>query len=179
MGLETAAIVVAAVGAATSVASTVQQARAGKKQSSAMREASDVASAQQKQQEMEQRRQQVRQQRIRSAQIEQGAANQGVAGSSGELGSLGALSTNTANNLAFMSGSRMAANGITAANQRGLNAQQDASTWGAIGNISSTVTGLAAPAAGAGLSKLFNGATASNPVSSQVDTMLNSNNSIF
>lgn len=163
MGLETAAIVVAAVGAATSVYSTVQQAQAGKKQSSAMKEASDVASAQQRQQEMESRRQQVRQQRIRAAQIEQGAANQGVSNSSGELGSLGALSTNTANNLAFMSGSRMAAEGITAANQRGLNAQQDANTWGAIGNISSTVTGLVAPTAGQGLSKLFsNGSSVKN-----------------
>lgn len=163
MGLETAAIVVAAVGAATSVYSTVQQAQAGKKQAGAMKEASDVAAAQQRQQEQEQRRQQVRQQRIRSAQIEQGAANQGASASSGELGSLSALSTNTANSLAFMSGSRLASQGITNANQRGLNAQQDASTWSAIGNISSTVTGLVAPTAGAGLSKLFsNGSSSSN-----------------
>ncbi len=176
MGLETAAIVVAAVGAATSVYSTVQQAAAGKKQSGAMKEASDVAAAQQRQQEQEQRRQQVRQQRIRAAQIEQGAANQGVSSSSGELGSLSALSTNTANNLAFMSGSRLAASGITGANQSAMNAQQQGQTWQAVGNIAGTVSGLAAPAAGKGLAKLFSNGSS---VSTQVDTLLDNNKSLF
>lgn len=176
MGLETAAVVVAAVGAATSVYSTVEQARAGRKSASAQKEASEISAAQQRNADAEARRKQVREQRIRAAQIEQGAANQGVSNSSGELGSLSALSTNSASNLAFMSGNTNAAAGITAANQRSLNAQSDAQTAGAIGGIASTVTGLAAPSAGAGLSKLFSSSTG---VGNQVDTMINSNPDIF
>lgn len=167
---------VAAIGAATTVYSTVEQNRAQRRSASAQKEASDVSAAQQRQQEAEARRKQIREQRIRAAQIEQGATNQGVSGSSGELGSLSALSTNSASNLAYLSGQQRAAAGITAANQRSLNAQSDAQNAAAIGGISSTVTGLAAPYAGAGISKLFSGSTG---IDSQIDTTIKSNPDIF
>lgn len=180
MGIAEAAIVVAAVGAATTVYSTVEQQRAGKRSAAAQKEGADTAAAVQKSQDMEARREQIRKQRIRQAQIEQGAANQGVSASSGELGSLSALSTNTAASLALMSGSQLGAKGITEANQTMLNQQQKVQTWQAVGSIGSAVTGLAAPSAGAGISKLFGDTpSAAATVDSQVNNMLDNNSTIF
>lgn len=162
MGVETAAIVVAAVGAAATTYSVTEQQRQSKRAAGAQKEASDIAEAQRKNEEMDQRRQQVRQQRIRAAQIEQGAANQGASDSSGELGSLSALSSNVASNLATMSGRSAAASGIYSANQRALNAQSAAQTAGAIGQIGGLAMNLAAPKAGEGLANLFSDGTSSS-----------------
>lgn len=162
MGVETAAIVVAAVGAASTVYSVTEQQRQSKRATSAQKEASNIAEAQRKNEEMDQRRQQVRQQRIRAAQIEQGAANQGASDSSGELGSLSALSSNVASNLATMSGRSAAASGIYSANQRALDAQSAAQTAGAIGQIGGLAMNLAAPKAGEGLANLFSDGTSSS-----------------
>lgn len=162
MGIETAAIVVAAVGAAATTYSVTEQQRQSKRAAGAQKEASDIAEAQRKNEEMDQRRQQVRQQRIRAAQIEQGAANQGASDSSGELGSLSALSSNVASNLATMSGRSAAASGIYSANQRALNAQSAAQTAGAIGQIGGLAMNLAAPKAGEGLANLFSDGTSSS-----------------
>lgn len=159
MGIETAAIIVAAIGAAATVYGTTQSQRASKKAANSQKEASDIAAAQQKQQMMDERRNQIRQQRIRTAQIEQGASNVGASMSSGELGSLSALSTNVSNNLARLSGSNLAAQGIASANQSTLNAQQDIQTAGAISSLGGSALSLAAPAAGKGLSKLFSSST--------------------
>lgn len=162
MGVETAAIVVAAVGAAATTYSVTEQQRQSKRAAGAQKEASDIAEAQRKNEEMDQRRQQIRQQRIRAAQIEQGAANQGASDSSGELGSLSALSSNVASNLATMSGRSTAASGIYSANQRALNAQSAAQTAGAIGQIGGLAMNLAAPKAGEGLANLFSDGTSSS-----------------
>lgn len=178
MGLETIAIAAAAVGAATTVYSTVESARAAKKQAGATKEANDINAANQRNQEADARRQQIRQQRIRQAQIEQGAANQGVVGSSGEIGSLAALSTTTAASLANMSGSQLAAGGIASANQSAANYAGKAQTWNAVGSIGSAVTGLAAPAAGSGLSKLF-GQDSATGLDNQVENMFNNNPTLF
>lgn len=166
MGVETAAIVVAAVGAAATTYSVTEQQRQSKRAAGAQKEASDIAEAQRKNEEMDQRRQQIRQQRIRAAQIEQGAANQGASDSSGELGSLSALSSNVASNLATMSGRSTAASGIYSANQRALNAQSAAQTAGAIGQIGGLAMNLAAPKAGEGLANLFSDGTSSSSGSS-------------
>ena len=179
MGIETAGIVVAAVGAASTVYSVSEQQRQSKKAAGAQKEASAIAEAQRKNEEMDQRRQQIRQQRIRAAQIEQGAANQGASDSSGELGSLSALSSNVASNLATMSGRSAAASGIYSANQRALNAQSAAQTAGAIGQIGGAAMNLAAPAAGAGLAKLFGDSTGVSGLSEQLDTTIQNNPSIF
>ena len=162
MGVETAAIVVAAVGAAATTYSVTEQQRQSKRAAGAQKEASDIAEAQRKNEEMDQRRQQIRQQRIRAAQVEQGAANQGASDSSGELGSLSALSSNVASNLATMSGRSAAASGIYSANQRALNAQSAAQTAGAIGQIGGLAMNLAAPKAGEGLANLFSDGTSTS-----------------
>jgi hypothetical protein len=158
--------VVAAVGAAATTYSVTEQQRQSKRAAGAQKEASDIAEAQRKNEEMDQRRQQVRQQRIRAAQIEQGAVNQGASDSSGELGSLSALSSNVASNLATMSGRSTAASGIYSANQRALNAQSAAQTAGAIGQIGGLAMNLAAPKAGEGLANLFSDGTSSSGSSS-------------
>lgn len=157
---------VAAVGAAATTYSVTEQQRQSKRATRAQKEASNIAEAQRKNEEMDQRRQQVRQQRIRAAQIEQGAANQGASDSSGELGSLSALSSNVASNLATMSGRSAAASGIYSANQRALNAQSAAQTAGAIGQIGGLAMNLAAPKAGEGLANLFSDGTSSSSGSS-------------
>ena len=157
---------VAAVGAAATTYSVTEQQRQSKRAAGAQKEASDIAEAQRKNEEMDQRRQQVRQQRIRAAQIEQGAVNQGASDSSGELGSLSALSSNVASNLATMSGRSTAASGIYSANQRALNAQSAAQTAGAIGQIGGLAMNLAAPKAGEGLANLFSDGTSSSGSSS-------------
>ena len=162
MGVETAAIVVAAVGAAATTYSVTEQQRQSKRAAGAQKEASDIAEAQRKNEEMDQRRQQIRQQRIRAAQVEQGAANQGASDSSGELGSLSALSSNVASNLATMSGRSAAASGIYSANQRALNAPSAAQTAGAIGQIGGLAMNLAAPKAGEGLANLFSDGTSTS-----------------
>lgn len=118
MGLETVALVVAAVGAATATYGTIQSNHNAKKAAGAQREANDVSAAQQRIQEAEQRRQQIRQQRIRQAQVEQSASNVGASNSSGEIGAVSGIQSNTANNLAFGQSAALAAQGITNQTQR-------------------------------------------------------------
>lgn len=146
MGIETAIVAAVAASVVGAAYSTVQQGRAQKDAAKAQREASDINQAQQKTQEMEARRQQIRQQRIRAAQVEQAAANTGTSASSGELGSLSALSTNVGSNLANMSGQALAAQGIGATNQSVADAMASSQRWGMIGQISSGVGSLAGSA---------------------------------
>lgn len=143
MGIETAAIVVAAVSVAASTYAGVQQNKAQKKAAGAQEEAAETASAQQKNQEMEARREQVRRQRIQAAQIQQAASNQGVASSSGEFGSLSALSTNVGANLANMSSQSLAAQGIGNAQQQATNFQGQAQQWGMYGQVAGGLGSLA------------------------------------
>lgn len=148
---QAAALVVVAIAAAATTYSQVQQNRAQKSAARAQKEASDVSQAQQKNQEMEARRQQIRQQRIRQAQVQQAAANTGVSDSSGELGSLSALSTNVGANLANISSQAVAAQGIGAANQRATDFMGKSQQWGMYGQIASSVGSLAG-----GASSMFN-----------------------
>jgi len=69
--------------------------------------------------------------------------------SSGEFGSLSALSTNVGSNLANMSAQSTAAAGIGAANQSALNAQSQGQTWGMYGSIAGSVGSLAGAAGAA------------------------------
>jgi len=147
MGIETIAIVATAAGLAGSAYSAVQQNRAQKKAAGAQKDAADTSAALQKNQEMEARRKQIREQRIRAAQIEQSASNQGVSYSSGQLGSISALTTNVGSNLAAMSAQNYAANGIGQANQTAVNAQSSSQQWGMYGSLFGGVTSLAGSAA--------------------------------
>ncbi|MEN4889410.1 hypothetical protein [Erwinia billingiae] len=135
---------VAIVAAVVSTVSAINQNRQAKKAAAAQEEASDIQGNQNKNQEAEARRQLVRKQRIQQAQIEQAASNTGVDMSSGEFGSLSALSTNSANNLAALSGQSAAARGIANANQASLNAQSSAQTWGTVGSVSNSIFSLTA-----------------------------------
>lgn len=177
MGIETIALAVAAVGAVTTVAGTIEQNRAGKKSAAAQKEAADISGAQQKNQEMEQRRQQVREQRIRTAQIQQSASNTGVAGSSGELGSIAALNTSTGSNIAFSKGATLASEGISAQNQNAADASMRGQLAGSIGQLGGSMISLGmAGGAAAGAEGLF-GST--SKVDTDVSSMINSNPNLF
>lgn len=148
MGIETAIIATAAVAAAGTAYGAVQQNRAQKRAAGAQQDAADTAAAQQRNQEMEARRQQIRQQRIRTAQVQQAASNAGVSQSSGELGSLSALSTNVGANLANMAAQSRAAIGIGEANQSAANAIASGNNQAMYGQGVASLANLA----GAGLS---------------------------
>ncbi len=63
--------------------------------------------------------------------------------SSGEFGSLSALSTNVGANLANMSSQSVAAQGIGNANQQAANFQGQAQQWGMYGQIAGSVGSIA------------------------------------
>lgn len=78
--------------------------------------------------------------------------------SSGEFGSLSALSTNVGANLANMSSQSVAAQGIGNANQQVANFQGQAQQWGMYGQIAGSIGSLAGTAGAA-----FNSAPSSQP----------------
>lgn len=142
MGIETAAIVVAAIGAAATTYGTVESRKAQKRQAGAQKEVQEISSAQQKNEQMQQQRDAIRQQRIRTAQIEQQAANAGASGSSGESGAVGGVATQTASNLAFGESAAKAAEGISAQNQIAGNAAMDAQLNQGIASLGGQALGL-------------------------------------
>lgn len=81
MGVEAIAVAALAVSTASTVYSIAEQRKAGK----AQQEGQDIATAQQKSIDLANRRQQLREERIRRAQIEQAASNQGAGGSSSPI----------------------------------------------------------------------------------------------
>ena len=121
---------------------------------------------------MEQRRQEVRKQRIRVAQIEQSAANTGVAGSSGEFGSVSGLQTSTASNLANISMNSLSAAGISRQNQRSADAQMKGQIWGSVAQIGGMAMNLGIQ--GGALSGF-----GSSGIDGATDNMINANPNIF
>lgn len=174
MGVETVGLVVAAVGAAATAYGTVEQQRAGKKRSSAEKEAREISSAQQKQQEAEQRRQAIREQRVRQAQIEQAASNTGSSGSSGEVGAVSGTQTVTGANIAFGQSTALAAQGTSAQMQNAANASLKGQIAGGIAGLGSSAIGLGMQMGAA--DALFSSKTS---VDSQVENTINANPSIF
>lgn len=151
-------ITAAVVATVATVASTVVQMQAAKKaqrlQEEANRqrkEASDISLAQSENVERARRRQRIREERVRRAQIIQGASNAGVGESSGQIGSISVLGTNTGTAIAQSFAGRRARSGIAAANQRAVDldtSAQNAITRGAlfasaIGAFSTAVGGVA------------------------------------
>ena len=120
MGVETVALAALAVSSASTVYSIAEQRKAGK----AQQEGQDIATAQQKSIDLANRRQQLREERIRRAQIEQAAANQGAGGSSGEAGAISALGSQVGSNIASISQGQLAASGISNAMSRAAGATQ-------------------------------------------------------
>lgn len=152
MGVELAVAVVSLAVAGASTYAANQQA---KKSASAQKEASNISAASERNREADARRQQIREQRIRVAQVEQSAQNTGVTSSSGEIGSLSALSTNAGANLASMSGQGMANQGIAQQNQAALNAQVKQGTYQAVGGFAGSLFGATSGSLVAAGNKLF------------------------
>lgn len=152
MGVEVA---IAVVALAVAGAATYSANRQAKKAAEAQREASNINQASDRNKEADARRQQIREQRIRVAQVEQSAQNTGVSSSSGELGSLSALTTNAGANLASMSGQGLANQGIAQQNQNALNAQVKQGTYQSIASVSSSIFGATSGSLVASAGKLF------------------------
>lgn len=85
------------------------------------------------------RREAIRNARIASANMAQGAVNDGVSGSSGALGGLGSIASQLNQGLSFLDGQNMLADqagrALTKANEAGMKAQ----TWNSVGNLGMTV----------------------------------------
>lgn len=176
MGIETVGLVVAAVGAAAATYGTIESQKAAKNQGRAQKEASEISAAQQKNEEARQRREQIRQQRIRIAQVEQGAASAGVSGSSGEAGAVGGIQTVTGDNISFGKGTALAAQGISAQNQRAADAGLSAQINQGIAGIGFNAVNLGVSM---GASNALFGESSSSKVDRDLDNTMKSNPSLF
>lgn len=114
-----AAVVSLAVGAA----STIVQMRQASKASAARREASAVQSASEERRNILARRRAAREERLRRARVIAGAESMGAAGSSPALGATSALGASFQAQTAGQTGQTIAAQGISAANQRAADAE--------------------------------------------------------
>lgn len=123
MGIE---IVIAGLSALVGVVGGIAQAGAASAAAAAQREARDIQSAQQQTAGAESRRQRIREERIRRASIIAGSENQGTGGSSGQVGAVGALSTN----LAGMIGSSIGESKGNAAVNRNLQSAANSTAQG-------------------------------------------------
>lgn len=87
------------------------------------REANNARTAQNAADAAKERRQQIREERVRRARVIQASINTGVADSSGELGAVGALSTNLNSNIGSNLGKMQTAENISIFNQGAADAQ--------------------------------------------------------
>lgn len=154
MGVETVALAALAVASASTVYSIAEQRKAGK----AQQEGQDIATAQQKSVDLANRRQQLREERIRRAQIEQAASNQGAGGSSGEAGAISALGSQMGANIASINQGQLAASGISNAMSRAAGATQRAQVAQGVANLSGTIF-----QASGGFESVFGGGSGINP----------------
>jgi len=102
--------------------STFAQISQEKKRVAAETEARDITSANEQLRNRAARRKAVREERIRRRRIQQVSVNTGVAGGSGEIGALAALSASVGRNIAFQEQETKSAQGISAQNQRAADA---------------------------------------------------------
>jgi hypothetical protein len=124
MGIE---LIVAGLSALVGVVGGIAQANAASAAAGQEREARNIQTAQQKTAGIESRRQRIREERIRRAQIIAASENQGTSNSSGQVGAVGALSTN----LSGLIGSSL---GESKANQAVSDRLQNAADFTAQGN---------------------------------------------
>jgi hypothetical protein len=96
------------------------------------------------------RRQQIREERVRRARVEQAAVNTGVAGSSGELGALSALSTNLNSNIGANLGRIQTADNISIFQQDAANAQDQARSAGNYMQLGQSIFNIGMSFAGGG-----------------------------
>jgi hypothetical protein len=167
MGIETAALVVAAVaavgGATTSIIAGNQQRAAARHAADDQRQAQEIQNADNATKQAAERRQQIRDERIRIARVQQAAANTGTESSSGELGAIGSITTQTNNNIGINLGAAQRGTDISILNQDAADSifqgQQAAGTTGAFGSIFGAL--------GAGASAYTNATKTIKPVPTQ------------
>lgn len=128
MGIET---VIAGLSALVGVVGGIAQASAVKAAASQEREARNIQSAQQQTAGAESRRQRIREERIRRAQIIATSENQGTGSSSGQIGAVGALSTNLSGLIGSSLGESKANQAISNRLQSASNSTSQANTIGA------------------------------------------------
>lgn len=141
MGLETATL--AAIGLGVSGTSTVYGISQNIKQRQAQEDAKKEQAAVNKTQQLQEQRNQIRRERVQRARILQASENTGVAGSSGEAGAIGSLSTQLGSNLGINSDLVFHGGNISAASQRAANAAGNAQLASAVSSMAPTTVRLA------------------------------------
>lgn len=116
MGLE---LVGLAITAATTVAGVAQ----ARKAQAAQKESNEISSAMGQIQDRAAKRKALRDARIRRAMITNSAVQSGAEGSSGELGAISALESNTGAAIGNLTGQQIATAGISRANQKAADAE--------------------------------------------------------
>lgn len=130
MGIEVG-LILGGLSALVSVVGGIASANAASQAAGAQKEARAIGAAQTQVQQKESLRQKVREQRIRKAQILAASENAGTNASSGQIGAIGALSTNLAGMLGLSLGESRANDGINKQNQKAADFMQQADTIGA------------------------------------------------
>lgn len=156
-----------AVAAGSAYMSYQQQREAARNQRRAAEEQRKInaqTQARQAQEAARERRQQIREERVRRARILQSSENLGVSGSSGEIGAVGALSTNLSSNIGDNIGALDTARTISGFSQRQADfvsaANQNLATanlWGQASSFSSSIFNQVG-----GFNSLFGGSTVSD-----------------
>ena len=141
-----------------SMASTAYSISENRQAAKKQQEAQDISTAQQKSVDLANRRKQIREERIRRAQIEQAASNQGAGGSSGEAGAISALGSQVGSNIASISQGQVAATGISNAMSRAASATQRSQVAQGVASLSGTIF-----QASGGFGSIFGGESGVNP----------------
>jgi len=132
MGLE---LVLGGLSAIVGVFGAIGQANAAAQAAAAQREANAIQGAQQKTAGVESRRQKVREARVRRAQIIAASENAGTTSSSGQVGAVGALSTNLAGLVGSSLGETKANEGVNKFTQASADATASGNAIGAWTNV--------------------------------------------
>ena len=135
-------IATAVIGAAATVYSSQQQSKAAKAQAAAQRDATAAQGRMSSADAARERIKQAREARVRRAQIVSAGSNAGLGtggGTSGISGAVGSVSSQMASNIGTINQTEGFAAEISAANQRGADAQTDMMKWQAWGNVGQTI----------------------------------------
>jgi len=136
-------LIFGAISAVVGIVGAIGQANAASEAAAAQRESRDINAAQNKVNARDDRRSRIREERIRRARIQSAAENVGTSRSSGEVGAIGALSTNLAGLFGQSYGQSNSNAGMNAADQRSADAINSGNMIGAFtGAIQSGISGF-------------------------------------
>lgn len=125
-------LAIGAAGAVMSYTAQKKQAKYQKRAAAAQRGADNMKAARE-------RREAIRNARIASAEMAQGAANDGVSSSSAALGGLGSIATQLNQGLSFLDGQNALADQAGRALTRANEFAGKAQTWKSVGNLGMSV----------------------------------------